>query len=500
MPRIFQTPRTQQTVTTGDRGRQPDVQQLAARLDAIDDVPHALVWLGTILSRRQDVGAELQQAVLAHPSVASLIAKGAALASDWKPSQAASASNAFKAVLRASDLGGPWLTRALATELRAKLPRGPFPLPAEMASVLAQHLEQGKGKALAIDLEQMYRVSPIDSAPKGRVPLVHSYGYFQGQTPGRFDYELNARMIQPGMETSFGGGNGYIYPGTPEFALLKLRGAKLAKKIPIKDQNKLDAAGNNLVDSFHEMLRPDDVDPAKDAAYVKATADVLQGYIDAGWDYIEIDELNFHYADETVGGRRFRAVMEELGQRGYGRRMIVWFSPGTTDVTRAPTTQRDPLRRFEQLFQTARLHARKLVFEAYPEAGNRSEKPPPGLRTSTVLGEQRAARHLDSLALRLDKVVPGLSSVSIAGLGLVNDDRGGSFRHPYLNDPERDLQSLRAQLQELHNGPAERLTGVAWYAPSRVVDKRNDRGEVVYDRDMLSSVVAKLSAWWRGKD
>lgn len=343
---------------------------------------------------------------------------------------------------------------------------------------------------------------PTDAAPRPRdcaqidasrpvpadLPLIFYYGFFQAPGGG-IDEALNARLVQPGLDVAFGVANPLFEPAggyedcppmTPTFQRWRALGATLAKRVT-EDELAVWLRDGSALPRFEQLFR-------------------------YGWDYVHVDELSGEvWGDAGELGLRLRDLLIALGAAGRGRRVILWFSPGTTAVWQRPAPPGESqggLDRYRTLFRTCQNQCRRMIFEAYPSHSEQVQRDR-RLVTSTVVGPEDAAQYLERLAIRLSRVAEGTNTVSIAGIGLANEPENGLG---FLDLPRCDLApargdcpqspgngGLRRQFAEMHQRVSHNWRGVAFYTPARVHDT------AVYTVADVVEHVRGLTAWWIGR-
>ena len=336
------------------------------------------------------------------------------------------------------------------------------------------------------------------SSPESNQPLVHPYGFFQAAAGG-IDGPMNEALIQPGLDVTFAVANPTFEPGpmhpnsgcgapmgatygtcapwTEPFAAWKGKGARLAKRVTDEELSAWLACG-----------------PV-------AAADVVERLLRFGWDGISVDELKgTAWSDDGPWGPPLVAMLQELTARGLGRRVILWFSPGTTEVWRmpaAPGASQGTLSKYQKLFAACITHCRKMAFETYP-ADASTPDPAKHIVTTTVVNNG-SDEMLERLAIRIMRIQEGANNVSIAGIGLADE-----ANLKYLNQPQCDIApfkgscktagSLYKQFARMHNGVAHNWRGVAFYKPGGV-----HGGNGVWTVEDVAAHVANLTNWWVGK-
>lgn len=325
------------------------------------------------------------------------------------------------------------------------------------------------------------------------LPLIVYYGFFRDDD-GTISDALNSRLVIPGLEVVFAtrwptvmepGDSRVCGAPSPTFDKWKKKGARLGYALPIAMLGKWLDGG------------------------VPAAADQIEKLFKDGWDYAVLDEIRgLDWWDTGKYGSQLPALLAELAARNQDKKMIIFFSPGSTDVAR-PANQDGGLVRFRSLMQSCQQRCRKMVFETYPSNTLTVPAEQSIVTTSVTSGATSNAKMIEQLATRLSRVAPGtnVAGISALGLGNVTGDKVGLN---YLNDPECDvaplvgackangsgLGSLRLQFGALHGGTyAKNQRGVAFYSPGKVVTVPGNR----WSKDDLSRHLAGLTAWWVGK-
>jgi hypothetical protein len=365
----------------------------------------------------------------------------------------------------------------------------------------------GAGDEDQIEQEEYAETGRSVSSVAAQPPLVLYYGTIDRE-------ELNYDLIVPGLDVVFTGhgagklpsGAGNHLTGKTESGLFKAlhdRGARVAFTLSSKE---LIACLHRTTWTNADGENPrEDMCPDVGADGVEDTALFIEGKFKDGYDYLNIDEVqkpapNCHPpidfgdnrvngAGEPVGaGARLRRLIRRLAAMGYDRRVILWYSPGTTNVTApVPADPRDDsLHQFRGLFKTCINHCRKMIFETY------------AIKTSTVV-DQNYQRFHKSLAERLHNIQNGTNTVSMAGVLLGNSD----IAHG-LDRPQCDIApfkgscgsagGLEDQFKAMHAGSYSRFwRGVGFWSLGRVV------ATSVWDREDFARYLRSRTSWWVGK-
>jgi hypothetical protein len=233
---------------------------------------------------------------------------------------------------------------------------------------------------------------------------------------------------------------------------------------------------------------------------IEDTALFIEGKFKDGFDYLNIDEvrnpapnchppINFGDNSADGAGHRLRLLIEKLASMGYDRKVMIWFSPGATDITEPVPADpaHDSLYKFRGLFKTCIDHCRKMMFETY------------AIKTSTVVDHNYQKFH-QTLARRLHNIQIGTNRVTMAGVGIGNSD-GANMQ----DRPRCDLAPLKGscggrgglhdQFAAMHSesSPAHYWRGVGFWSLGRVTKTS------VWDLADFAKFMRGHTSWWVGK-
>jgi hypothetical protein len=332
-------------------------------------------------------------------------------------------------------------------------------------------------------------------------PLILYYGTIDRE-------ELNYELIVPGLDVVFTShGAGVLPSGAGDHVTGKAESGLFKK---LHDRGAHIAYGM----STHELIaclyrttwynadkteNTEDKCPNVGKDGVEDTALFIEGKLKDGYDYLNFDEVRnpapkshppIDYGDYSPdgAGTKLRLLIEKLAAMGYDRKVMVWFSPGATDVTSPVPAdpKQDSLYPFRGLFKTCIEHCRKMMFETY------------AIRTSTVV-DHNYQRHLESLARRLHNIQNGTNRVSMAGVGIGNSDGANLLDRPECDiAPYKGHCNGRGGLEDqfktmLHSGTAARYwRGVGFWSLGRVL------ATGVWNREDFARYLRSRTSWWVG--
>jgi hypothetical protein len=359
--------------------------------------------------------------------------------------------------------------------------------------------EGGLGDSDEMDEELDGRTA---SAVNALQPLVLYYGTIERD-------DLNYELIVPGLDVVFTGhgagkltnGAGDHRTGQPESGLFKGihdHGGKVAYTMSFVEL--IACLYRTTWRNADNTNQQEDICPKVGANGIEDAALFIEGKFKDGFDYLNIDEvrnpatkceppINFGDNSADGAGHKLRLLIEKLAAMGHDRKVMIWFSPGATDVTDPVPADpsQDSLYKFRGLFKTCIDHCRKMMFETY------------AVKTSTVVNHNYQKYH-QTLARRLHNILPGTNRITMAGVGIGNSD-GVSL----LDLPKCDIAPLKGscgsrgglqdQFEAMHStaSPARYWRGVGFWSLGRVTKTS------VWDVADFAKFLRTRTSWWVGK-
>ncbi len=345
---------------------------------------------------------------------------------------------------------------------RAKNPGRVLVVPGELNAALRAMMLTGEPAAgIANNLVRALRASSPTAAPGAQRQAALYYG-FPRKANGDIDRAAMQRLARDrkrgeiifasnvGRPTQLNKRVQLKKGGAPPFDPRAPENAALRKGLPIRYAARLPVA------MLEKTLLKGDAKTAvrHGAALVR---DIIEN---EKFDYVHIDELRHNIKPELL--KRLRMMMHVLARRkGMDQRLVFWLRLGTPP-------RPDIAAKYRPFLNTARLHARSLALEVYPDGKSITQRAVYGERARRFgddVVKGKAEWRIEQTASMLDRYTPGINAAAITAVGVFL--KGNGFRYGAVTQ-ENYRNVLNQMLTVVNNGRHARYqSGAAFYALPR---------------------------------